>query len=311
MNFRLGPRLEMLKKIGPYLVERAKRITLPFFDGVPLYDVSVFFLKSLAKGALSMRASGIAFNFFMALFPTVIFLFTLIPYLPIPNFQEELYQVIKDLVPDTIFPAIDSTITGIIKEQQGGWLSVGFFLALFFSTNGFTSIMIAFDTTIHNKTRRRWVKQKLVSVILLIIMSVLLLITIALLTGGQYLLTTLMKYQILEDQFIYFILSVLRWLIIVALFFFSISFLYYMAPGKKTRWRFISAGGTLATILSLLTLIGFGFYINNFSQYNKLYGAIGTLLIVLILIYLMSLILLIGFELNASIQQAKFRKMAM
>jgi membrane protein len=308
MNGWWGSRLDNLKKIGPLITERAKKITLPFFDGVPLYDVSVFFLKSLAKGALSMRASGIAFNFFMALFPTVIFLFTLIPYMPIPNFQEELYQIIKDLVPDAIFPAIDTTITGILKEQQGGWLSIGFFMALFFSTNGFTAIMIAFDTTIHNTDRRRWVKQKFISLILLIIMAILLSITIVLLTVGQYLLTTLKEQHILEDRFIYFLLTVVRWIIIIGLFFFSISFLYYMAPGKKTRWRFISAGGTLATILSLLTLSGFGFYINNFSQYNKLYGAIGTLLIVLILIYLMSLILLIGFELNASIHQAKISK---
>jgi membrane protein len=308
MNGWWGSRLDNLKKIGPLITERAKKITLPFFDGVPLYDVSVFFLKSLAKGALSMRASGIAFNFFMALFPTVIFLFTLIPYMPIPNFQEELYQIIKDLVPDAIFPAIDTTITGILKEQQGGWLSIGFFMALFFSTNGFTAIMIAFDTTIHNTDRRRWVKQKFISLLLLIIMAILLSITIVLLTVGQYLLTTLKEQHILEDRFIYFLLTVVRWIIIIGLFFFSISFLYYMAPGKKTRWRFISAGGTLATILSLLTLSGFGFYINNFSQYNKLYGAIGTLLIVLILIYLMSLILLIGFELNASIHQAKISK---
>jgi len=92
--------------------------------------------------------------------------------------------------------------------------------------------------------------------------------------------------------------------IIVALFFFAYSFLYYMAPAKKTKWRFISAGGTLATLLSIVTLFGFTYYINHFSQYNKLYGSIGTLLIILLLIYIMALILLIGFEVNASIYQA-------
>jgi membrane protein len=301
-------RLKNLKKLGPFIVERAKKITLPFFDGIPLYDVSVFFWKSISRGALSMRASGIAFNFFLALFPTVIFLFTLIPYIPIPNFQEQLYQIIKDLVPDTVFPAIDTTISGIIKEQQGGWLSFGFFMALIFSTNGFTSMMVAFDATIHNSKRRKWLGQKLVSLLLLIIMAVLLTATIALLAGGQQLLVYLKNHHILEDRFIYYLLTFARWVIIVGLFFFSFSFLYYMAPAKKTRWRFISAGGSLATLLSILTFIGFGYYINNFSQYNKIYGTIGTLLIILILIYLMSLILLIGFELNASIQEAHASK---
>lgn len=301
-------RLKSIKKLGALIVEPAKKITLPFFDGVPLYDVSLFFWRSIAKGSLSMRASGIAFNFFMALFPTIIFLFTLIPYIPIENFQDGLYQIIKDLVPGSVFPAIDTTITGILKKQQGGWLSFGFFMALIFSTNGFTSMMVAFDATIHSYKRRSWLGQKFVSLMLLFIMAILLSITIALLAWGQNLLVFLRKEQILDDNFIYYLLAFGRWLVIIALFFFSFAFLYYMAPAKKTKWRFISAGGSLATLLSILTFIGFGYYINNFAQYNKLYGTIGTLLVVLILIYLMSLILLVGFELNASIQQAHANK---
>ena len=297
--------LRKLKRFGLRLVVRAKWITLPFFDGVPLYDVSLFFWKSITKGAISTRASGIAFSFFLALFPTIIFLFTLIPYLQIQNFQNDLFLIIKEIVPDSIFTEIQGTIDDIINNPRGGLLSLGFFMALYFSTNGFAAMMAAFDASIHSRTSRTWLKQRLISFLLLIILSILLLATIALLTGGQWLIDYLLNNHILEDRFTYYILTIGRWIIIIALFFFAYSFLYYMAPAKKTRWRFISAGGTMATTLSIMIFVGFGFYINNFSQYNKLYGSIGTLLIVLLLIYLLSFVLLLGFELNASIREAK------
>jgi membrane protein len=140
---------------------------------------------------------------------------------------------------------------------------------------------------------------------MLFVLSFLLTIAIALLTGGQAFIQYLENYSILQDRFTVFLITFGKWIIIIALFFFAYSFLYYMAPAKKSKWRFISAGGTLATILSIFVFIGFTYYINNFSQYNKLYGSIGTLLIILLLIYVMSLILLVGFELNASIHSAQ------
>lgn len=165
-------------------------------------------------------------------------------------------------------------------------------------------MMSAFDATIHSIYRRSWISQRLVSIVLLFILSVLLTTAIALVTGGQLLLDYIDQHSAIFDRFTYYFFTIGKWAIILALFFFAYSFLYFMAPARKTKWRFISAGGSLATLLSLLLIFGFTYYINNFSQYNKLYGSIGTLLVVLLLIYLISLILLIGFELNASIYQA-------
>jgi membrane protein len=282
----------------------AKRVTLPFFDGVPLYSVTIFFWRSIIDGSLTTRASAIAYSFFLALFPATIFLFTLIPYIPIPDFQEELFLLLKSVVPGSTFDAIEGTLQDIITRPRGGLLSLGFLMALIFATNGISSIMAAFDATVHNINRRTWYGQWLISAVLLLILWILLAMAISLVTGGQALLKYLLMHTQLFDKFTYYVLSVSKWIIIVALFFFAYSFLYYMAPAKKTKWRFISAGGTLATVLSIVTLFGFTYYINHFSQYNKLYGSIGTLLIILFLIYIMALILLVGFELNASIYQA-------
>ena len=282
-----------------------KRVSLPFFDEVPVYNVAVFFWRSIVDGSITTRASSIAYNFFLALFPAILFLFTLIPYIPIPNFQDELFFLIKSIVPESVFGAVEDTVEDIITRPRGDLLSLGFFMALIFATNGISSIMAAFDATIHSINRRKWYSQWMISVVLLLIQAFLLTLAIALVTGGQKLLDYLMEKSLFFDKFTYYFFSAGKWVIIVALFFFAYSFLYYMAPARKSKWRFISAGGSLATMLSIILLFGFTYYINNFSQYNKLYGSIGTLLVVLMLIYLFALVLLIGFELNASIYQAQ------
>ncbi|WP_347839694.1 YihY/virulence factor BrkB family protein [uncultured Draconibacterium sp.] len=290
-----------LKKLGERAVERAKNISLPLFDGVPLYDVLLFFWRSIVDGSITTRASGIAFSFFIALFPGIIFLFTLIP---ISGFQNELFVIIQELVPESTWPTIEETITEIILRPRGDLLSLNFFMALIFATNGLVSMMSAFDATVHNINRRTWWSQYIAAIFMLIIFTLLLSVAVVLLTVGQDLINYLSQIDIIRDRFLVVILIVGKWIITISMFFFAFSFLYYMAPAKKTKWRFISAGGTLATILSIIGFIGFKYYINNFSQYNKLYGSIGTLLAILFLMYVMSLILLIGFELNASIYQA-------
>jgi membrane protein len=286
------------------ILAKAKKITLPGFDKMPLYDVMVFFWRSIVDGALSTRASAIAFSFFVGLFPAIIFLFTLIPYIPIENFQNQLFLLIKDMVPANAFMAIEETVQDILHRQRGGLLSLGFFMALIFSTNGFASMMTAFDASLHSFERRTWMGQRLIALLLLAIMSVLLTLAIALITYGQHFINYLANNGYLKDHFIIILLTLGKWIVILVLFFMANSFLYYLAPAKKTKWRFISAGSTLSTALSVATFVGFTYYINNFGQYNKLYGSIGTLLVIMLLMYLLSMILLIGFELNASINEA-------
>lgn len=297
-----------LLKLGERIAEKAKKVSLPFFEDVPLYDVGLFFWHSIDKGSITTRASAIAFSFFIALFPFMIFLVTLIPYIPIDNFQNELFLLIQDLVPESTFKAIEPTIKDVMRPR-GDLLSFGFFAALIFATNGLVAMMNAFDATVHSIQRRNWISQRITAIYLLIILSVLLSIVVVLLIIGQLFIQYLLDKQILHDQFTVFLLIFSKWIVIVALLFFTFSFLYFMAPSKKMKWRFISAGGTTATLLSILTIYGFTFYVNKFSQYNKLYGSIGTLLIILLMVYLMSLILLIGFELNASIHQAQSKNL--
>jgi membrane protein len=304
MSIRTAFKQFVLQRIA--LIRRKGRlIKLPFFDGVPLYDVAIFFWKGIVDGAISTRASAIAFNFILAIFPAIIFVFTLIPYIPIEHFQQQLLILLQSILPQNAFIAIRGTIENIVTQPRGGLLSFGFLAAFFFSTNGIVSVIAAFNGTIHAIETRSWINQRIVALILAVILTLLTTFSIALITLSQTLTKFLVSSGFLQSDLTYYLLLGGKWLIICALFFFSFAFLFYLAPARKAKFRFISAGGTLATILTIITTVGFSYYINNFGKYNTLYGSIGTLVVVMLSFYFNSLILLIGFELNVSIWRAR------
>lgn len=271
---------------------------------MPLYDVAKFFFEGLFKGSITSRASSISFSFFLAIFPMIIVFFTLIPFIPIENFQHELLKFIENITPDSTEQIINQTLIDIIQRPRGGLLSITFLLALVFATNGYDSVIEAFNNTYHTMETRSWIKQKLVSSLLFFINGLIIIISIAILTTGTYIFKFLAEHNFINNDVTFYLLEAVKWIILIAMFFFTISFIYYLGPAKASKFRFISAGSSLATFLALGASIGFNYYVQNFSSYNALYGSIGTLLIILVWIYFNSVILLIGFELNASIQQA-------
>lgn len=272
---------------------------------MPFYDVMKFFFTGLIKGSVTTRASAISFNFFMALFPAIIVLFTIIPYVPVEGFQDSLLELMKNLIPQKIYGTVEDTLFDIVNRPRGGLLSVGFLLTLYFSTNGVNSIIEAFNQTYHTIETRSFIKQQLISIALVFILALLLIVAILLVTIGPIIITWLDEHDFIRGRYTYEIIVASKWIIIVFMFLFMYSFLYYMAPARKKDFRFISAGSTMASLLTILTSVGFNYYVNNFSRYNTLYGSIGTLLIFLLWIYFNSIILLLGFELNASISRVK------
>lgn len=287
-----------------------RKLVLPGFDGLPIYDVAVFFIRGLQKGALSMRAAAFSYNFFLALFPAIIFFFTIIPYIPITGFQDNLLELMKEFIPKKAYLAVEETLFDIVKRPRSGLLSLGFVMALYFSTNGIHSLIIAFNQSRHTLETRSWIKQRLISIVLVFILSLLVIIAIVLISLGPLALDFLVKHNMLRDSFSYYLIIAGKWIVSSAMLFFAFSFLYYLAPAAESRFRFISAGSTLSTALTIMASVGFNFYVNSFSRYNTLYGSIGTLIIVMIWIFFNAMIVLIGFELNVSIKHARkhFRK---
>ncbi|HOY31978.1 MAG TPA: YihY/virulence factor BrkB family protein [Bacteroidales bacterium] len=285
-----------------------KKISLPGFDDMPLYDVVVFFVRGLSDGAITTRASSVAYKFFIAMFPAIIFLFTLIPYLPIANFQNTLLETIRTALPVNVNAMINETITDIIARQHGGLLSLGFILALYFSSNGILGLITAFNATAHQIETRKWWQQYAVSILLMIILTLIVILSITMIMLGTSGLNYLISAHIIEESVLLFIIRISKWITIVLMIFFGVSFLYYLGPVKRKEFRFISAGSTLATLLFIASTLGFKYYVDNFASYNAVYGSIGTVIVILMWLYFNSLALLMGFELNASILEAKKTK---
>ena len=282
-----------------------KSHSFPGFKGRSLYDVGKFFFDSLFDADLMLRASSLAFNFFLALFPAIIFLFTLIAYIPIDNFQQDLLLNIKRLLPANAYEVLLVTIEDIITKQNLSLLSFGFLFALYFSSNAFNSMMTAFDKYAKDHEKRLWYFARLRSIGLTILVALMVLVSVALITYFTLSLSWLKQNDIVTDQMTYWLLQGLQYLSLLALIYFVYSALYYFGSSRVASWHFFSVGSTLATILSLIASVGFSFYVNNFDSYNKLYGSIGTIIVLMLFIYFNCIMLLVGFELNSSIDRAE------
>jgi len=285
--------------------EKIRKLVLPGFDGVPISQVIAFVIKGFRKGVLVTRASSIAFNLLLALLPASIFLFTLIPFIPIPNFQQELIRLFENILPSNAFNFLETTIIDIVTHKSRGLLLFMFIATVIFSTNGIHAVIHAFVVSAHTFKTRSWLNQRKISVVLLLIVIFMISISGFLVIFGKILVTRLVVLHIIRRRFVIYFLIFLRWLLIVLLLFMAISSLYYFAPAKKTGFKFFSPGSTLATLLFILTSLGFSAYVNHFGQYNQLYGSAGTLMVILIWLYLNSIAILIGFELNVSIMAAR------
>lgn len=297
----------LLRWAIPY-INKAKSVSIPGFDKVPIYNVAIFFFMGLKNGAITRRASAVAFSLIMALFPAVIFIFTLIPIIPIDNFQQELLLLIQSIVPETTFGPIEGIINDIetiITTKNSGVMSLGFFMAMFFSTNGIVSLIQSFNESVNVEDSRGWIMQRLVAILLVFILALLVTIGIILITFTQTFMNFLVEHNWMKQDWLYYMVAIGKWLVILAVFFFAYSFLYYLGPARKSKFRFISAGGSLATVLSIAVTLIFGFYIDHFGRYNALYGSIGTLPVIMLITYLNCFAIILGFELNSGIVAAR------
>jgi len=285
-------------------VNLAKRITIPGFEGIPIYDVVVFFSRGIQKGALTTRASSIAFHFFLASLPALIYFITLLPILPIDNLEESLLQLFLSILPLEVYNVMADTIRELFVKRTGLQF-FGIVIALFFATNAVNGMIQAFNATYHSMDTRTWLQRRGIAATLVVIMFFLVTIALSLILFGRMTIDLLVKNELINTKFTVNIILVTKWLVIIALTYFALSFIYWLGPSRKMRWKFYSAGSTLASVLVIGTSLIFSSVMNNFGQFNKFFGSISTLIIILLWIYLNSVALLIGFELNASIKNAK------
>ncbi len=302
---------KILKKIKNSKLVKAifnwlDRITLPGFEGNSLFKVGRFFIRSAFDENLNLRSSYLAYNFFLALFPTIIFLFTAIAYLPVKNLDIEILKQLEFILPDNVYLSLQSTIKDILKHQRSSLLSFGFFTALFFSSNGFLSMINAFNR--YKKRKPNPYKDRIKSILLTFIVFLILIISVTLIVYTTLSINWLQSKTMADSAFWTWFYTGFEYITLIFLFYLIFSSLYFIGSSLTFRWKFFSPGSTLSTFLSLIATELFAYYVNHFDSYNKLYGSIGTIISLMLLIYFNSMIILIGFELNYSIYRASKEK---
>ncbi len=319
------PNLDFIDRVYNYFVRHplvlraldwSKRHSLPGLNGITLYSIAAFIDKETRDDAISTRANSMAFSLFMAIFPSIIVLITLLPYTPLyemkvevdgrqEQFQDLLRDNIKEVMPGEAGKMLFDLINDIATKPQNELLSFGFFLTIWFASNGMMSMIKGLEKTYKATFRRRTPFQKrLMAIQMTFLIGLVLVASVILVILGNTILHFVFQY-IKVDFLTRFAFFSLRWVVVFILFYTLFSMIYRYGSSTRRPIPFFNSGAALATPLSILTSWGFSFYVDNFGNYNALYGSIGTLIVLMLWIQLNCMILLFGFELNAGITVLK------
>ena len=296
--------ISILKNISDTWERMTRKIILPGLNGLTAYDLWEIYSGGIIKGTFSTRASAIAFSFFMALFPFLLFVLNLIPYINfIDDFQLQFLVFMDSLLPPTTSEFFNDIFLDIANTPRAGLLSFAFILSILLMTNGVNAIFTGFEFSYHTNANRSIIKQYLVAVGMSVFMALLLLITVILMVYLTYAVDDLSEIGIFIEKG--FSAMLVKYAVFILLIYITVSILYYFGTKEGRQSNFFSIAALLTTLLMLITTYLFGVYIENFAQYNELYGSIGALLVLMIYIWLNSNILLLGFELNACLIKMK------
>ncbi|WP_053992344.1 YihY/virulence factor BrkB family protein [Mangrovimonas sp. TPBH4] len=310
MTKPLEEKLESIPVISMFM-RLLKKIQLPALEGLTLYDLLKLYITGIVKGAVTSRASAIAFSFFTAIFPFLLFILILIPHIPIDGFRDEFLMFLESFLPPKTSDFFFTNIFGNIENtERGGLLSSVFLLSILLMANGVSAVFSGFESSYHEQLTRSVFRQYLLAMGVALILALLLIITVAIFGYFEiYIIQPLLDS--LQEQGLAAKETNVTWLIVAKYVFFVLmvyiatAVLYYFGTKEGKSSKFFSVGALFTTLLIILNSYLFGIYIENFSQYNELYGSIGALLILLFYLWLNSNILLLGYELNATINRLK------
>ena len=296
-----------LDNVSDWWKRTSSKVTIPGTDGLSLYHLWDIYSGGIIHGTFSTRASAIAFSFFMALFPYLLFIFNLIPYVEdlnvIDDFRIKFLLFIDTLLPPDTQEYVGDIFADIANNPRAGLLSFSFILSIFLMTNGVNAIFTGFEFSYHTNIKRSLFRQYIVAIGVSLVLAFLLLLTVILVVYLTYAVEDLSEYGLISNDGTG--TGVVKYIAFVVLIYIAVATLYYFGTKEARQARFFSVGAFFTTILTLITSFLFGLYIENFSNYNELYGSIGALLILMVYIWLNANILLLGFELNASLIKLK------
>lgn len=295
-------------KFRQYFPKSWEHKFLPGISELSWSSIISFYLRKADNEDTRMRSAYMSFNIMLAFFPAIIFFFTLVAYLPLENAHKDVLGLLQNLMPKSAFDSISQTLVDIIDKQRGGLLSVGFILAIYFSTSAIDSMIRSFHRSLRIRDKRSIVKKRLNSFFLNLLISLLLVLALVLITFGQSSLGWLAEKELVSKGIVLFLLNSFNWILVVGLILCSVSLMYTYGPKNRQSWPFITPGSLMATALIVLMSLFLSLYVNNFNAYNKIYGSIGTLVVIMLWIYWNCQMILSSFDLNILLDNLRERK---
>lgn len=288
------------KRIFNKIVIPIERVKIPGLQGMSLYDVIEMYITGIAKGALATRAGAISYSFFMSLFPFILFVLNLLPIITFIEYESDVLPFLEDVLPSSTVAVFERTIANIFEKERVGLLSTSFVFSMFLMANGVNALFSGFQNSYHTKITANFLKQYITAFCVALLLALFLfLAVIAIPLVEVYVIQNLEDYGVISNEIIG--MQIAKYFIFTFMFYTIIAMFYYFGAPEKNSRKYFTPGAALSTVLFLVTTYLFGVYVENFSQYNELYGSIGAILILMLYIWLNSNILLLGYELNASL----------
>ncbi len=287
----------------PYINLRAflYRQTLPGFKGIPIAVVLKYLYKECLRDDIYTRANSMAYSFFLSIFPGLLVILALLPYFPIEDMVTAFRKSYIDLLPKEMAAYMDNIIFEMTQTGKEGLLSFSIILSLIFASSGVLSMVKGFHKSYEMTYKpQNTFQQRGRALLLTMLLGFLFIGSLAIIILGKPIIYKILSMGGISNEN-YDFYNYLRWLGIFILYYFSINIIYTIGPAFRNKEKFFSPGSTLATVLSVISSIAFAIYVENFSRYNQIYGSIGALILILLWLQINSLIILLGYELNASI----------
>jgi len=299
------PKDSLFKRVATSLSQWYKRAQLPIHGGLKLEEVVGTFIKNAKRDSIPLRGSSIAFNLFLALFPALIFMFTLLPHIPVPMLRTQTLNLLQNFMPNAAFKEVNANLNDIFNKPRNGLLSFGLLASLWFTSTGVFTLMQSFN----KNDRRSFFKRRFIAILLTLSLGSMLVVGVILIVFGESIIKLLLLHFFSAAKTAAFSMQIIRWAITLLLLFTSFSVLFRFGDTRIKRWKYLFPGAALTCILILITSWGYTFYVNHWSSYNKLYGGLGALIVTMIWLYLNSMAVIVGHEFNNSLYYTLLAKL--
>ena len=282
----------------------SRMLVLPGFQGVPVFDVILFFIKGLKQGVINQRAAALSYHLFLSLFPLLLAGMTLLPFFNLEHYIPMIAETLENFLPESTQNFIQTTITDLLSKKHKGLMSIGFISAVWVASSGFNSLILTFNQSTNSSKQKGFVKRRTIAILMVLGIFIAVIISFSLILFSRRLMFFLIFNDTINSFFRLYVFKLIKWSVIIFLIYVILATIYYITPVNRQGYKFFSAGATLATVMFILMSNGFNWYIIHFSLYNALYGSIGAIIIFLLWLYLNAYVLILGFELNAAIAEA-------